>query len=175
MPKALRIDPPHRFPVKVSSGLVELPGRGKVLKIALRPDGTAEGDIRVHVSVPFKFDAQMKGTFARLRVAAAPGDFSRAREYLHTRKITDSLEVPGKFRGYALRGVGEEWAAVSSSYEGKASESSLKDLKKANTRRLCFFFNRVSAPAEIFIDDLGETQESYDIVPEWGPGRGERY
>ena len=56
-----------------------------------------------------------------------------------------------------------------------ASESNLKDLSDANTHRLCFFFNRITALAEIFIDDLGETPECYDIVPEWGPGRGERY
>ena len=100
-----------------------------------------------------------------------PGDRGAA----NCRFIMTRDGVPENEEGYALRGVGDEWAAVSSTYEGKASESSLKELREANTRRLCFFFNRVSATAEIYIDDLGETPECYDIVPEWGPGRGERY
>ena len=90
--------------------------------------------------------------------------------YLQTRKLDDDPDSSGnKFNAYMLRGVRRQWSALCSRYDRKPAEGNLKDLADANSFRICFYFKKVTVPAEIYISDLGEIVESYDRVPEWGP------
>ena len=174
MPDELRIAPLGKFSGEVKTEIVDDPERGKVLKITVPPatQRHAEGYVRINVTVPFKYDGKMKGVYLRVRLAAAPGEFVRAMEYLQTRRLDDAPGSSGnKFRAYMLRGVRPQWSALCSRYNRKPAESNLKDLGEAKTLRVCFYFKRITTPAEIYISDIGEIAESYDRVPEWGPGQ----
>ena len=173
MPEELRIVPQGKLSGEIETGIVADPERGKVLKITV-PRGRedhADGFVRINISMPFKFDRKLKGTFVRVRVVAAPGDFWQMREYLHTRKITDPLDSPGKYSSCGFKSIGRNWTVATWSYDRKPSEYFLKDFSKANTRRICFYFSSLKAPAEIYVDDIGEKLDNRDVVPERGPGR----
>ena len=173
MPEDLRIDPQGKLAGKVEYGIVDDPERGKVLKITVPAGGEehADGFIRVNISMPFKYDKAHKGTFVRTRIVAAPGDFWQMREYLHTRKITDSLDSPGKYSSCGFKSIGKKWTELTWSYDRRPSEYFLKDFGKANTRRICFFFSSLKGPADIYVDEIGEKLDNRDVVPERGPGR----
>ena len=173
IPEGLRVDVLGKLAGKATTSVVDDPERGKVLKITVPPasQNHADGYVRVNISVPFKYDGKARGTFANVRLIAEPKDFARCMEYFHTRKITDSLSVEGKFRSYPRRGITSDgkWVVINGRFSSKPSEKTLKNLSGANTRRLCFFFNQITKPVEIFIGDLGSFEKVYDIVPEWGP------
>jgi len=173
MPEDLRIVPQGKLSGELDSRIVDDPERGKVLKITVPAGGEehTDGYIRVNISMPFKYDKALKGTFVRVRLVAAPGDFWQMREYLHTRKITDPLTSSGKYSSCGFKSVGSKWTEICWSYDRRPSEYFLKDFGKANTRRICFYFGRLTVPAEIYVDEIGEKLDNRDAVPERAPGR----
>ena len=169
IPKDLRFDFQGKFDGQVKTEVVDDPEYGKVLKITVPPGkpSHADGYIRINISMPFKYSKKAKGTFSRFRVVAEPGDFRNIMEYFNTRTITESLNSKGDYRSYATRNAGPKWTIVSNRYDRKPNENTLKNLKMANTRRLCVYFRQVAKQAEIYVCDLGELMLNIDILGDW--------
>ena len=151
----------------IKTEVVDDPDYGKVLKITVPPGkpSHADGYVRINISMPFKYSKKTKGTFARFRVVAEPGDFRNIMEYFNTRTITESLNSKGDYRSYATRNAGPKWTIVSNRYDRKPNENTLKDLKKANTRRLCETARESGARAYLLAD-------ASELRPEWIEGIG---
>ena len=43
----------------------------------------------------------------------------------------------------------------------------LKDVTKTQYRRLSFFFKRIDAPVEIYVDNIGNLKTGFSFAPLW--------
>ena len=172
IPKDLRFDFQGKFTDKVKTEVVDDPERGKVLKITVPPAQPthADGYVRINISMPFKYDKKMRGMISMMRVVAEPGDYRNVMEYLNTRLITASLDSPGDYRSYATKAIGPKWSLMSNRYDKKPNEVTMNKISDAHTRRICVYFHKVTKPAEIYLDAIGELMIDYDLLPDWTVG-----
>ena len=156
------------------------PTPGKVLKIAI-PPGEYKGRkadlgyLRISVDIKgYTIPAGTHGITSDFKVCLHGGDgFSHANDYIiesfdpavknpHFR----SQRIFGHF-GYAF--VEGKWQRITLPFYLRNFKSNrmLKDVTQTQYRRLSFFFKRIDAPVEIYVDNIGNLKSGFSFAPLW--------
>ena len=157
------------FQGEIKMEVVELPQRGKVLKVSV-PPGVANNTnpyVRVSIDMPYRISPGCKGLVKDCRLSHLEG-FSHSMEYLNTRNPGPIMEGNARFwskKTYA----DDHWNTTVASLLDKPTECDLDDKSLAKTRRISFFFKRLDKPVEIYLDNIGETLSDWQFAPRWSP------
>ena len=156
------------------------PTPSKVLKITI-PPGEYRGRkadlgyLRISVDIKkYTIPAGTHGITSDFKVCLHGGDgFSHANDYIiesfdpavknpHFR----SQRIFGHF-GYAF--VEGKWQRITLPFYLRNFKSNrmLKDVTKTQYRRLSFFFKRIDAPVEIYVDNIGNLKKGFSFAPLW--------
>ena len=156
------------------------PTPGKVLKITV-PPGEYRGRkadlgfLRISVDIKgYNIPAGTHGITSDFKVCLHGGNgFSHANDYIiesfdpavknpHFR----SQRIFGHF-GYAF--VESKWQRITLPFYLRNFKSNrmLKDVTRTQYRRLSFFFKRIDAPVEIYVDNIGNLKKGFSFAPLW--------
>ena len=156
------------------------PTPGKVLKITIPPGeyrgrSADLGYLRVSVDIKgYAVPAGTGGITSDVKLCLNGGTgFSHANDYV-IESWSPEVRNP-KFRsqrifgpfGYAqLEGI---WQRISLPFNLSRFKGSpnLGDVTKTQYRRLSFFFKRIDAPAEIYVDNIGNLKKGFSDAPPW--------
>ena len=156
------------------------PTPGKVLKITVPPGeykgrSADLGYLRISVDIKnYTVPRGAGGITSDVKLCLNGGKgFSHANDYIIESFAPEvrnprfrSQRIFGPF-GYAqLEG---KWQRISlpfslSRFQGKPN---LDDVTKTRYRRLSFFFKRIDAPVEIYVDNIGNLKKGFSAAPPW--------
>ena len=156
------------------------PTPGKVLKITI-PPGEYRGRkadlgyLRISVDIKgYAIPAGTHGITSDFKVCLHGGTgFSHANDY-----IIESFDPAVKnphFRSQRIFGhfgfafVEGKWQRITLPFylRNFRSNRMLKDVTKTQFRRLSFFFKRIDAPVEIYVDNIGNLKQGFSFAPLW--------
>ena len=150
------------------------PSGSKVLKITVTPGRysgrkTDEGLLRLSVDMPYSVPEGTKAFTVEHKFVFNGSGFSHANEYLVE---TDPAHVkPDTRYRMQLLSPGPHWRRDLIPITARSNtDYPLKDLTKTKYRRLSFFFYRIDAPLELYVDNIGDTRENCSEMPEWTVG-----
>ena len=157
------------FQGNITMEVVELPQRGKVLKVSVPPGVANETNpyVRVSIDMPYRISPDCKGLVKDCRLSHLEG-FSHSMEYLNTRNPGPIMEGAARFWSKKTY-VDDNWNTTIASLLDKPTECDLDDKSLAKTRRISFFFKRLDKPVEIYLDNIGETSSDWQFAPMWSP------
>ena len=156
------------------------PTPGKVLKIAIPPGeykGRAadQGYLRISVDIKDYMVAKDAGAIVSdIRMCLHGGKgFSHANDYIiesYDPAVKDprfrSQRIFGTF-GYAF--VDGVWQRITLPFNLPHFKSNrmLKDVTDTRFRRVSFFFRKIDAPVEIYVDNIGNAKKGFSVAPPW--------
>ena len=152
------------------------PTKSKVLKITV-PAGTYSGRkqddglIRVSVDMPFVVKKGEKCITVETKVVRHGDDQIRGSFYI----LDNVLEYkkPRKYRMYGIEPLSPaQWRRHIVPFNQRGNhESRIDSLRKVKSCRMSFFIhNRISAPIEIYVDNLGCSETNLSLVNPWKEG-----
>ena len=146
------------------------PSGSKVLKITI-PPGQYRGRkadhwlLRVSVRLPYSVPKGTKALVADHKLVFAGRGFTHANDYL-----SEAASNPNEATLYRQlrRAPGPQWKReIVPVWTRSNANNKLTDLTQTKSRNLSFFFREIDAPVELYIDNIGDTDEKYSELPEW--------
>lgn len=142
------------------------PQRGTVLKVTVPPaERQGTGDVgayvRVSVDATYTPTPKTKGLFFRYRIEGNPQDFSHGNQYL-TERAKDQKDTRGlKHVLYRFPvNFNAGWGQIFTPLLDQRGTYKGTDFQKMKTRRISFFFKRISQPTVLYIDDIGDSEST---------------
>ena len=149
------------------------PSGSKVLKITVTPGEysgrkTDEGLLRVSVDLPYSVPKGTKAFTVDHKLVFGGLGFSHANDYLIE---TDQKPKPDTLYRMQRLSPKSRWSRDIVPITVRSNtDYPLKDLTKTKYRRLSFFFNKIDAPLELYVDNIGDTTENCSEMSEWFVG-----
>ena len=149
------------------------PSGSKVLKITVTPGEytgrkTDEGLLRLSVDMPYSVPKGTKAFTVDHKLVFSGRGFSHANEYLIE---TDQKPKPDTLYRMQRLSPKPQWVRDIIPITVRSNtDYPLKDLTKTKYRRLSFFFYKMDAPVELYVDNIGDTRENCSEMPEWTVG-----
>lgn len=156
------------------------PTPGKVLKIAIPPGEykgrkTDLGYLRISVDIKgYTVPPGTGGITSDVKLCLNGGTgFSHANDYI-IESYSPEVRNP-KFRSQRIFGpfgyaqLEGKWQRISLPFNLSRFKGSphLDDVTKTRYRRLSFFFKRIDAPVEIYVDNIGNLKQGFSFAPLW--------
>ena len=146
------------------------PSRNKVLKITVTPGKYSgrkvdEGLLRLSVDMPYSVPKGTKAFTVDHKLVFSGEGFSHANDYL-----IETAETPKPDTRYRMQRLSPKprWSRDIVPITVRSNtDYPLKDLTQTKYRRLSFFFKAIDAPVELYVDNIGDTQEECSSMSEW--------